>query len=316
MHVSSQMLNNFQDLIYRKSSLRLPLSRLKSLEGQILKRIKSRALSSCEEYILLLQRDFGELDALIGNITTKETHFFRLPNQFKALAEYVIPRIEDRLSKETQKLIMEEGWSGNYKLPFRIWSAGCSTGEEPYSIAMILMDTLKYPRAWEIELLATDISKDAIDSASEGFYEKRILKNIPVSYQKKYMRMVSNGAIILNELSERISFRIFNLSNLNPIKSNKNIFIKLNYNQEGRDIFEYFDIIFCRNVMIYFDFLAQQKLVDNLYACIKPGGYLFTGDTEFLRIYKHSFETLELRGAYFYQKPDIKKTAGERREDE
>ena len=81
MHVSSQMLNNFQNLIYRQSSLRFPLSRLKSLEGQILKRIKSRDLNSCEEYILLLQRDFDELDALIGGITTKETYFFRLPNQ-------------------------------------------------------------------------------------------------------------------------------------------------------------------------------------------------------------------------------------------
>lgn len=306
MHLSSQILSNFQELIYRQASLRFPLSRLNSLEGQILERIKTRDIGSCEEYILLLQTDFDELNDFIGGITTKETHFFRLPNQFKALAEDIIPLIEDRLSNKTQNLIMEEGWSGKHKLPFQIWSAGCSTGEEPYSIAMILMESLKYPRAWEIEVLATDISKNAIATASKGFYEKDVLKNIPISYQKKYMKMVSNGAIILNNLSDKISFRIFNLSSLNQPQNNKSTFTKLNHCEEDRDIFECFDIIFCRNVMIYFDFSAQQKLIDNLYACLKPGGYLFTGDAEFLRIYKHSFRTLELKGAYFYQKPDIK----------
>jgi chemotaxis protein methyltransferase CheR len=254
----------------------------------------------------LLQEDFEEFDALIGGITTKETHFFRLPNQFKALAEYVIPRIEDRLSKEAQSLIVKEGWSGKYKVPLRIWSAGCATGEEPYSIAMTLMDDLKYPRAWEIEILATDISKEAIAIASTGFYDNNIIKKIPIFYQEKYMRMVSNGAIIVNELSERISFRTFNLSNLNLQQGNKCTFIQLNGSEEGHNVFEHFDIVFCRNVMIYFDFPAQQQLVDNLYASLKPGGYLFTGDAELLRIYKHSFDTLDFKGAYFYQKPDIK----------
>jgi chemotaxis protein methyltransferase CheR len=271
-----------------------------------MERIKSKDISSCKDYLRLLQEDFEELDALIGGITTKETHFFRLPNQFEALENYVIPWIEDRLSKEAQSLIVKEGWSGKYKVPLRIWSAGCATGEEPYSIAMILMDSLKYPRAWEIELLASDISKEAIAFASEGFYENNSIKKIPIFYQKKYMRMISNGAMILNELSEKISFYTFNLSNLNPGQGNTCTFIKLNGSEERIDVFERFDMIFCRNVMIYFDFPAQQQLVDNLYACLKPGGYLFTGDTEILRIYKHGFNTLEFNGAYFYQKPDIK----------
>lgn len=313
MHLSPKLLNNFQELIYRESSLRFSPSRLKNLETQILERIKTRDLSSYEDYLKLLQTDFEEINILIGGITTKETHFFRLPDQFKALAEYVIPKSEECLSKQSQRLILKEGWSGKYKVPLRIWSAGCATGEEPYSIAMTVMDSLKYPRAWEIEILATDISKEAIVIAGTGFYENNIIKKIPIFFQKKYMRAVNNGAVIVNELSKKISFRIFNLSNLDPQEGYKHTFTQLNGSEEDFYVFERFDIIFCRNVMIYFDYPAQQRLVNNLYTGLKPGGYLFTGDAELLHIYKHSFKTLEFNGAYFYQKPDIKETIRERR---
>jgi chemotaxis protein methyltransferase CheR len=304
-HLSQELLNNFQELIYKQSSLWFSPYRLNNLEMQILERVKIRDLLSFEDYLQLLQEDFEEFDTLIEGITTKETYFFRLPDQFKALVRHVIPKLEEGLSKEAQRLIVEEGWSGPRKVPLRIWSAGCSTGEEPYSIAMTLMDSLKYPRAWKIEILATDISREAVNIASNGFYETNILKKVPILYQKKYMKRVNNGAVIMSDLSEKISFRIFNLCNLNPKKEGTSSFMQLDGGEENLNLFERFDMVFCRNVMIYFDFQAQQQLVDNLYACIKPGGYLFTGDAELIRIYKHCFETLEFEGAYFYQKPDF-----------
>lgn len=304
-NLTTEMLNNFQELIYGQCSLRFSPSRLINLEMQLLERMKTREIPSYEDYFRLLQEDHQEFDTLIEGITTKETHFFRLPDQFEALAKQVIPRIEERLSKEGQRLMVEEGGSEPQKASLRIWSAGCATGEEPYSIAMTLMDSLKYPRIWKAEILATDISKDAVTSASIGFYATELLKRMPHSYLKRYMKMVNGGAVMADELLERISFRIFNLRNLDPKKGGVCTFLKLDGTSERLDMFERFDMIFCRNVMIYFDFAAQQQLVDNLYACLKPGGCLFTGDAEFLYIYKHGFKSVEFEGAYFYQKPEI-----------
>ncbi|MGA1791398.1 MAG: CheR family methyltransferase [bacterium] len=240
-HLPTELLNNFQELIYRQCSLRFSPSRLINLEMQLLERVKTRELPSYEDYFQLLQDDLKEFDALIEGITTKETHFFRLPEQFKALEKEVIPRIEERLSNDAQRLIEKEGWPGSREVPFRIWSAGCATGEEPYSIAMTLMDSLRYPRS----------------------------------------------------------------RNLDVQKGRTCTFIKPDGNSEDLDLLERLDMIFCRNVMIYFDFAAQQQLVENLYACLKPGGYLFAGDAELLGIYKHDFETLDFEGAYFYRKPEI-----------
>jgi len=301
--LSPDLLNHFQDLIYKQCSLRFSPSRRIGLEMRLRERLKNLELPSYEDYFHLLQNDFDEFDLLIEGITTKETYFFRLPDQFKALAKHVLPRIEERLAKDAQRLITEEGWSRARKMPIRVWSAGCATGEEAYSIAITLMEGLKYPKAWNIEILATDISREALTKARMGYYETGVLKKIPSHYQKKYMRICNGGAVMRDSLLERTDFRIFNLSHLNDYKCGPRPFVGLDGTKEKLDLAERFDMIFCRNVMIYFDFAAQQQLVDNLYGCLKPGGYLFTGDAELLRIYKHHFETLGFEGAYFYQKP-------------
>lgn len=299
---STDLLKNFQELIYRQCSLRFSPSRLSNLQIQLQERVKRKEIASYEDYLHLLQEDAEEFDALIEGITTKETHFFRFPEQFKALEGVVLPRTEAWLAEESQ-ILMEEGWLGHRKVPLRIWSAGCATGEEAYSIAMTLMESLKYPRAWKIEILATDISKEAVTAAILGFYETGSLKRIPVHYQQKYIEMGNGGGVVTEGLADMITFRIFNLRNLDVRQDSPSPFLTPDGRGEGINLFERFHIIFCRNVMIYFDFAAQQHLVDQLYACLKPGGYLFTGDAELLHIYRHSFETLNCEGAYLYQKP-------------
>jgi len=301
--LSTDLLKNFQELIYRQCSLRFSPSRISNLQIQLQERVRRREIASYEDYLHLLLEDAEEFDALIEGITTKETHFFRFPEQFKALERVVLPRIETWLAEESQILMEGEGWPGHRKVPLRIWSAGCATGEEPYSIAMTLMEGLKYPRAWKIEILATDISKEAVTAASLGFYETGSLKRIPAHYQQKYMKMGNGGGVVTEELAEMLSFRIFNLRNLDVRQGSPFPFVTPDGRGEGIDLFERFHIIFCRNVMIYFDFIAQQHLVEQLYACLRPGGFLFTGDAELLHIYRHSFETLNCEGAYLYQKP-------------
>lgn len=302
MSLPMELLDKFQELIYGQSSLSFSPSRLINLEMQLRERLRTRGLSSYEDYFKVLSDDVDEFDALIEGITTKETHFFRLPDQFRALGTRIIPGIEKRLSSDARKLMSAAGGPGE---PLRIWSAGCATGEEPYSIAMTLMSSLAYPRALKSEIVASDISRDAVTTARLGFYESDVIKKIPALYRNKYLRVVSGGGVIAEDLVSRISFRIFNLRGLEDNTSC--VFTKLDGSRERLDLSERFDIIFCRNVMIYFDFAAQQRLVDNLFACLRPGGYLFTGDAELLHIYKHGFETLEFEGTYYYRKPEAEK---------
>ena len=304
-NLSPELLDHIREFIYRQSSLCFSPSRLMNLKMRLQERLKTRALPSYEAYLRLLHEDLDEFDALVEGITTKETYFFRLPEQYKALARHVLPGIEESLSKEAQRIIVEEGWAGTRTVPIRVWSAGCSSGEEPYSIAMTIMDSLKYPKAWRIEILASDISREAVRKASEGFYETDAFKKIPYDYQKKFIRKVDQGGKILNPIRERISFRIFNLRHINIHRGMGSAFRKLDGTREYIELSERFDIVFCRNVMIYFDFDAQQQLIDHLYACLRPGGFLFTGDAELIRIYKHRFKTLEFEGTYLYQKPEI-----------
>ncbi|MGA1794475.1 MAG: CheR family methyltransferase [bacterium] len=303
-HCSSDVFEDLQKLIYDHCSLRFSPSRLNGLKTYLSERMHRRELSSLEDYYRLLRRDNEEFDALVNGITTKETYFFRLPDQFKAITSLVIPRIEQRLLQDAQRVITKQGWSGPRIIPFRIWSTGCATGEEPYSIAMTILEGLRYPKAWKVDIMASDISREAVTTACTGRYESDVLKRIPVQYQKRYLRQSNGSAVMGDDLRERIAFRIFNLRNLAPRRGCPCTFTKLDGTSDMIDLHEYFDIVFCRNVMIYFDFAAQQQLIDRLYACLKPGGYLFTGDAELLHIYQHRFQTLECEGAYFYHKPE------------
>jgi len=298
-----ELLDRFQELIYGQCSLRFSPSRLINLESQLRQRLESRGLGSYEDYLRLLQDDLEEFDALIDAITTKETRFFRLPEQIRALSREVLPRLEGLLSQEAQRMMVEEGGPGPWKVPLRIWSAGCATGEEPYSIAMTVISSLKYPRAWQLEILATDISKKALTTASLGFYETEIIDKIPETYQRKYLKKVTGGAVVVDEMVDKVSFRAFNLRDLDAHRGGPCVFTRLDGRAENIDPTSRFHMIFCRNVMIYFDFAAQQRLVNNLYSCLKPGGYLFTGDAELLHIYEHEFTTREFEGIYYYQKP-------------
>ena len=304
LYLQTELLNRLQELIYGQCSLRFSPSRLINLETQLRERIEVRELSSLEDYFHLLQRDLKEFDTLIEGITTKETHFFRLPGQFKALRKELLPWIEERLSQEAQRRMVEGIREKTRNIPLRIWSAGCATGEEPYSIAMTVMEGLRYPRAWKVEILASDISQKAVATASLGSYEVGALKRIPIIYQKKYVTMVNGGGAMVGEVKKKVSFRVFNLRKLNGEKEKLCDFIKIDGNKEYMNLSGRFDVIFCRNVMIYFDIPAQQRLVDGLYACLKPGGYLFTGDAELLHIYDHDFKTVDYEGTIFYRKPE------------
>lgn len=303
-NLSSEILDRINDLIYGRSLLCFHQARMPHLERQIRERARARGLSSFEDYYCLLETDYEEFESLIEIITTKQTFFFRLPEQFKALGKVVLPKIEEKLAKEAQRMMVDEGGPGPWKVPLRIWSAASSTGEEPFSIAMESMENMKYPRAWSLEILASDISREAVTTMSLGFYEHEVLRKIPSPYQEKYLSVLPGGVLVSKELFDNMTFKVFNLRHLSGDNVRNCPFQRMEGVWESIDLYEYFHIIFCRNVMIYFDLAAQQRLVDGLYACLKPGGYLFTGDAELLYVHNHDFETHEYEGAFFYRKPD------------
>lgn len=294
------LIDQCQNLIYNMSSLRFNASRRVKLEILLEQQLKKRFPLSMYDYVHLLHNDKTELHALIEQIVTNETRFFRQPDQFEAFQNVVLPDLEFSLSQElmNQKQLLNQG---TLKSPLRFWSAGCSTGEEAFTIAMCIKEGLRFQYAWDIEILASDISHQALDCASKSFYDHKSLRHIPHLYQQKYVTILPEGFTFSEEIRKLITFQYGNLHNLSYRSQIDNGY-QYDNNRHSSDPY-YFHCIFCCNVMIYFDVDAQQILMDNLYKRLIPGGYLFTGDAESIHIYDHHFITKEYKGIFYYKKP-------------
>lgn len=234
---------------------------------------------------------------LLDLLTINETSFFRNPEQFRFLKERIIPELEAERGEEWLRS-WGTGMSAlpGSKMKLRILCAGCATGEEPYSVAMAVIEALRYPRAWDIEIQACDLSESCIRTAMAGYYDSERLKGIPSIYVDRYMKRCGTGAVARNELKRVIRFSRLNLNDI--ING-----VSLTGFGSGSDLF---DVIFCRNVLIYFSAESQQQLVNTLSRLLVPGGYLFTGDAEPLHLYDHDFEAVHEAGCLVYQKMEAK----------
>jgi chemotaxis protein methyltransferase CheR len=296
MQLPDDFMGRFQEYIYGQSALRFSRARLPNLEIHLRLRLQARDINDCEEYFRLIRNDDEEFQALIEGITTKETRFFRLPHHFQALEKKIVPEIEEKLSSQPPEEFPGDAAGLN------IWSAGCSTGEEPYSIAMSALNALKFPRACKLDILASDISDESLKTAQSAFYERKALDRIPPFYRTKYIFPVRDGFMISNGAREKVRFRKFNLKELGPATGG--VYMKRPEGDTERIALSgSFDLIFCRNVLIYFGFDAQQRLIDGFYNCLKPGGYFFTGDAEPLNNYRHDFTVVEFEEGFLYRKP-------------
>lgn len=240
-------------------------------------RLEQLQLPDFSAYWELLCSNPAEEEALFELATTNETSFFRNQGQFAYLKESIIPLIGNRLSQEGGTI--------------RILSAGCSTGEEPYSIAMTALAALGDPGNIRLEIVAGDLSENCLRVARTGSYETGRLKSLPPAYQERFMTSAAGVATMKAEVKGIVRFIRLNLDEL--ITSDCPSWNK------GLGLF---DIIFCRNVMIYFDSPSQQKLVDTLYQLLLPDGFLFTGDAEPLHLFSHEFKPVAEAGCLIYQK--------------
>lgn len=210
-----------------------------------------RSFSEHWDYVFSLKEGMAELSTMVDLVTTNKTDFFREPMHFEYLFEKTLPEL-----------------AANNKKKVRLWSAGCSTGEEPYTLAMVLSEFAERHRGFFFSILATDLSGHALETAKSGVYEMERAGPVPWEFKKKYLlksKDPKRGLVrIAPELRYLVEFRRLNLMDMDY------------------GLRESVDIIFCRNVIIYFDRDTQEKLVNRFWRSLAPGGYLFIGHSESL----------------------------------
>lgn len=241
--------------IYSEVGIKMPPNKKIMLEARLKKRMKELGMGSFSEYskLILNQGPASELFHFIDVITTNKTDFFREPKQFSYLTERAMP--------ELRKLYGAGSESG-----IRIWSAGCSTGEEPYTLAMVLHDELG--GANQIKIFASDVSTQVLEKASLAIYEEERAEPVPVEFKRRYLlrsKSRENKLVrIVPELRRLVAFR------------------RINFMDDEFDIRESFHAIFCRNVIIYFDRKTQEEIIGRICRSLLKGGYLFIGHSESL----------------------------------
>lgn len=251
IYISEHSFKRLAAIIFEYSGISLDKSKLELVKNRLRKRLRALKLQSFQEYCDYVSSCEGESEIphMIDAISTNITAFFRERAHYRFLYETALPNLAKQFQQEYRQL--------------KIWSAACSTGEEPYSIAMVTHDLLE-KTAIEVKILATDISNKALARATEALYEREHTEDIPQHYRRKYVIEAAEGDYgISGDIVNLITFRRLNL-------------VRKNYP------FGQFDIIFCRNVMIYFDENIQKQLVENLKDHLTAGGYLFLGHAESL----------------------------------
>jgi chemotaxis protein methyltransferase CheR len=256
----------YRDLIYKESGITFTQTNRSILESRLKERLREKSLASLSSYFDLINKDKEELKGFLDSITTNLTRFFRNQAQFDALEKYVIPELINNIRKVPGTI--------------RIWSAGCSTGEEPYTLAMLLSEVL--PKAWNFEILASDISLKCLMTAKEGFYAESRIVGIPDNYLTKFFYKVDGGYKVHEDIQSKIKFDYHNLKN----------------DSQQRNL----DIVFCRNVIIYFDEVAQTDVINRFWDSMGSKSFLFIGHSESLFGMKTKFEFLKTEWATLYCK--------------
>jgi len=268
--VSEHELSEIRGLIETRSGILFDDSRERFFSTRVLEHVESRKLSHGTDLIRLIKNSNVEYDSLLQRLLTQETSFFRYPAIFEALEKKVLPDLH-----------MKKFWESPRSL--RIWSAGCATGEEAYSIAMTVADAIEFADAWNIHVLATDVSRQALEHAEHGVYEPRDMETVSLRQREQYFSSAGDHHLVRPRIRNMVTFAPMNLAQV--------VYM-------GK-----FDCIFCMNVLIYFSEERQQQLIQRFYEYLEPGGYLFLGHAESINRADVKFDTHIFRDARIYQKP-------------
>jgi len=282
-----------QALVYQECGMHFDERRTQFLQDRLQRRLKECRVDSFYSYYSLLVSHEGkdELSRLLENLTVNETSFFRNKAQMELLHKFVL---EDILRRKQARR--------DYSL--RIWSAGCSTGQEPYTLAMLVADGLGYynlrnplpcqtrlpkpliPPPWRVEITASDISYSVLRTGQQGIYTEAQMSGVDYSYRLRYFDKVGDHYAVKKALKEQVHFDFHNL--------------KTEYLPQRNDV------IFCRNVMMYFDQAEQKRLIDKFYRCLNPEGYLFVGHAESLLGMTEKFQMVHRNSGTAYQRVEMR----------
>jgi len=268
--ITEYELDEIRTLIERRSGILFDASRERFFSTRIREHISANRLGHGTDLLRKLRSSNVEYDALVERLLTQETSFFRYPAVYEALEKKVLPELH-----------MKKFWENPRTL--RIWSAGCATGEEPFSIAISVADALMFAEAWNIEILATDISKQALSLAERGVYSRRSLEHLSPHQLGQYFSASGNDHIVKPRIRRMVSFAPMNLAQA--------VYL-------GR-----LDCIFCMNVMIYFSESRRNSLIQHFYEYLEPGGYLFLGHSESISGVPVKFDSVVCGDCILYRKP-------------
>ncbi len=253
----NRLFKEFSEFIESRLGIKMPPSKKTMLESRLQKRIRQLGLDSYEDYynhVFNGHDSNDELILMINMVTTNKTDFFREPAHFDYLLNNALPVLLEMQKSHCKRL--------------RIWSAGCSTGEEPYTMAMVLSEVSRELAGFSFSILATDISTKVLNHGIQGIYSMDKVEPIPLNLKKRYLLRSrdkkKNLARVVPALRQKVQFR------------------RLNLMDSDFGIRDPLDVIFCRNVIIYFDRPTQEKLLNNFYRNLIPGGYVFMGHSETL----------------------------------
>jgi len=254
-------------LIYEKSGITFSEINRPILESRLKERLKIANCQSIDTYYKLITSNEEEMKLMLDSVTTNLTRFFRNQPQMDCFEKHIIPELINHKRKKGTST-------------FKVWSAGCSTGEEPYTLAMILSETL--PKDITPSIVASDLSLKCLMTAKAGFYQESRIVGIPDAYLKKYFEKTKDGFQIIPKLQQMIKFDYHNLKFDSGIKD--------------------LDVIFCRNVIIYFDEAAQENVISKFWNALSSHAYLMIGHSESLFGMKTQFQFQKSEWATFYTK--------------
>jgi chemotaxis protein methyltransferase CheR len=257
----------YRKLISSESGIHFTQTNRSILESRLKERLRQHGSANAKTYLSLISANKDELKTFLDSITTNLTRFFRNQPHFDAMECFVLPELT-AIKKTFADFTM------------KVWSAGCSTGEEPYTIAMLLSENL--PPNFKFEIVASDLSLKCLMTAKEGFYDKTRAVGIPDAYLKKYFDQNESGYRVKDILKSKIRFDYHNLKNASPWRN--------------------FDIVFCRNVLIYFDEAAQTTVVNHFWDSMASKSFLYIGHSESLFGMNTKFEFVKTKWTTLYKK--------------
>src|SRR5689334_20577229 len=262
LQLSDNEFGMFRDLIYDECGVRIGNEKRGFLESRLRRRMSALGVTTALEYYGVVRYSktrMQEMPALLDIMMICETSFFRNQPQFDLLNDFVLPEIISTKLRANSRLI-------------RVWSAGCSTGQEPYSAVMAMLERVPEPETWNLRVFASDLSFTALERAQSGVYSADQIRGLREPYMSKYFHRENGNYVVNEDVKRRVVFDYHNLKHDNGLRS--------------------LDVVFCRNVMIYIDVEEQRRRINRITRCRMRGGYLFIGHAESLQGLSQQFAML------------------------